>query len=156
MISNRRAFTSSGVGTVETPIFCLVIDSILRRSRSSRGSASVIATPSRPARPVRPMRCTYESGDAGTSKLTTWVKCSMSIPRAATSVATTKSTIAPRAFFMTRSRSTCDIPPCRASTRYPRPTSRSASSSTSIRVRQKIKASFGDSKSRTRPSAAIL
>ncbi len=64
---------------------------MLRSSRCSRASASVIATPSRPARPVRPMRCTYASGEDGTSKFTTCDTCSMSRPRAATSVATSTS-----------------------------------------------------------------
>ena len=115
--SSRRAFTSCGVGTVAIAIFCFITHSMFRSKRCSRGSASVIATPSRPARPVRPVRWTYASGDEGTSKFTTCEMCSMSIPRAATSVATSRSTVAPRAFFITRSRSVCDIPPCNASTR---------------------------------------
>ena len=66
----RRAAARAGrrpSARVATSIFCLVSCSMLRSSRCSRGSASVIAVPSRPARPVRPMRCTYASGDAGTS-----------------------------------------------------------------------------------------
>ena len=45
----------------------------------------------------------------------------MSSPRAATSVATTSSSVPARSFFITRSRSACEIPPCSASTRSPRP-----------------------------------
>jgi hypothetical protein len=49
---------------------------------------------------------------------TTWVRWEMSSPRAATSVATRGSTWPPRSFFIIRSRSSWDSPPC-----MPRPDS---------------------------------
>src|ERR1035437_7480296 len=80
----------------------------------------------------------------------------MSRPRAATSVAMSSSSVPARNFFMTRSRCSCDIPPCIASTRIPRPLRLSARSSTSMRVRQNTRAPAGLSRSRMRPSAARL
>src|SRR5664280_1937144 len=80
----------------------------------------------------------------------------MSRPRAATSVATRSSSVPARNFFITRSRCSCDIPPCIASTRNPRPFRLSVRSSTSRRVRQKTSAPAGLSRSRIRPSAARL
>ena len=62
----------------------------------SFGPMSEIAVPVRPARPVRPVRCTYCSAVSGKSWLMTCVRCEMSMPRAATSVATRKRSLPSR------------------------------------------------------------
>lgn len=62
--------------------------SISRRKGTSSTSQNDIAVPLSPARPVRPIQCTYVSGMFGRLKLMTCDSSSMSIPRAAISVAT--------------------------------------------------------------------
>ena len=76
------------IGAIRWPVKRSISCSI----RRSRGVTKRTATPARPARPVRPMRWTYASTSWGMSKFTTWLMRSTSMPRAATSVATTIST----------------------------------------------------------------
>ena len=81
----------------------------------------------------------------------------MSRPRAATSVATTSSSVPPRSFFITRSRSVLRDPAVQRLDAHSRAhLSASVRSSTSRRVRQNTSAAVGDSRSSTRPSAARL
>ncbi len=72
------------IGSNVTPIF-----SIPSIACSSLGEYNVIAVPFNPLRPVRPTRWIKKSKSAGTSALMTWDTPSISIPRAARSVATT-------------------------------------------------------------------
>ena len=154
--ARRRSRSSSTVGTEPTSNVRPTCRSIARRARVSRGSTRVIATPSRPARPTRPMRCTYCSGWVGSEWLITWVNRSTSRPRAATSVATTISTEPSRSSSSTRVRAFWSRPPWRKRTSRPRPDMTRATSSTSLRVRQKTSVAVGSSTSRTRVSAASL
>ena len=92
--------------------------SMLRSSRCSRGSASVIATPSRPARPVRPMRCTYASGGARARRSSRRARGARRRARARRRRwRSSRSAVLARNFFITRSRCSCDSPPCSASAR---------------------------------------
>ena len=90
---------------------------MFRSSRCSRGSASVIATPSRPARPVRPMRCTYASADAG-HVVVDDVRHVLDVEPARGDVGRDEELGVPsRNRRITRSRCSCDRPPCSASAR---------------------------------------
>ena len=68
---------------------------------------------------------------------------SMSRPRAATSVATSRSALPSRNRAITRSRCRCSMPPCSASALWPCAFSVSTSVSTSRRVRQNTSADAG-------------
>ena len=122
----------------------------------SCGVISEIAVPVRPARPVRPVRCTYDSASCGKSWLITWVRCEMSIPRAATSVATRKRRRPSRVADITRSRSFWGRSPLSHAASKPWRWRAPATRSVSSFVLQKTTALSGSSTSIIRSSAPIL
>mmetsp|Transcript_37663 Transcript_37663/g.118039 ORF Transcript_37663/g.118039 Transcript_37663/m.118039 type:complete len:302 (-) Transcript_37663:1163-2068(-) len=96
---------------------CFVNRMPVRRSRSptdrlSRSEWSRIAVPERPARPVRPERWTYDSESCGRRYCTMRSTPSMSMPRAATSVATSTGKWPSRNFCSVVSRAFCEMSPC--------------------------------------------
>ena len=81
--------------------------SSFRASPFSSGVTKVVATPFAPARPVRPMRWTKSSEPFGRSKFTTCAMCETSMPRAATSVATSTRALLSANFFSAEVRCDC-------------------------------------------------
>ena len=91
--------------------------------------------PLRPARPVRPLRCVYESASSGGSAWITRAMSCTSMPRAATSVATSTRSLPRLKSASARLRSGCSISPEIELTAKPASRSSLAVRATSARVR---------------------